>query len=134
MVSIFRIHNSFFFPRSAESRQPMTMRRPDVVTVGQWLLKDFSLKTIVVSVLAIAAFAYRHANQISVVQATTNQRFADQAHLDEDLQKRLDAQREGIRAKVDKETYEADRARLSEQLQGIQLSLNTIQQVLMQHK
>ena len=110
----------------------MTMLRPERLTAAQWLLKDLSLKTIIVSVLAISAFVWRHANQITVVSAKTDQRFTEEDRRDNELQRRLDSQRDAIKAKVDKETYEADRARLSEQLQSIQLSLNTIQAALMQ--
>ena len=112
----------------------MSLRRADGSLPFQWLTKDLSAKALIGLTLSVAALYWRQVNVVSVVSAKTDQRWVEQDHRDDGFDNSLQSQRAIMREKVDKATYEADRTRLSEQLQGIQLSLNTIQQVLMARK
>ncbi len=106
----------------------MTLRRPEEKTLAQWCFEGLNLKTVILMVVSICACYYTTGTRVTVIEAgskETDRRF-------DDTTRRLDAQRDMIKSKVDKDTYDMDQKRLAEELAAIRDSEGRIEDILME--
>jgi hypothetical protein len=97
------------------------MHRPAGLSVVQWALDGVSLKTIILATIAIVGSHATMAGKVSVL----DKRVDIHDHV-------LEAQSETLKEKLDRETYYADQHQQAQDIHDMKISLNTIQQALME--
>lgn len=108
----------------------MTIRKPDDMPVYRWLMDGVNFKTIIITLGIVIGAHYTQGDRITVVE----QRQPEFVRRLDDTQKMIEEQRDDIKAKVDRDTYDADQRKLQDELTAIQDSQGRIETILMDQK
>ena len=106
----------------------MTLRKPDDVGTLRWLTNGIDFKTLIAAGVFVFGASYSLATRVTVIEQDkpeTNRRFEETA-------RRLDEQRDQLKDKVDKQTYDMDQRKLSDELTAIRESQGRIEDILME--
>lgn len=99
------------------------MHRPAGFSIARWAFDGLNLKTIVLLTIAAVGPFFSLRSDVRVL-----------AKQNEEVERRLEVQRELVRSKLDKETYRAEQHQTAQDIGEIKRSLNTIQQILMERR
>jgi hypothetical protein len=108
----------------------VTLRRPENMSVYQWMVDGLSLKTVILLISVVIGAHYAESSRITVVE----QRTPDISRRLDETQRMIEDQRNDIKSKVDRDTYENDERKLQGQLTAIQDSQGRIESALMEKR
>ncbi len=112
----------------------MTLRRPEDRSIVQWCFEGLNLKTVVLLIISLCGCYYTMGTRVTVIESDKK---ADKTETDrrfDDVGRQLDLQRDAIKSKLDKDTYEADQRRLAEELTAIRDTTGRIEEILMERQ
>jgi hypothetical protein len=108
----------------------VTLQKPDDMNFYRWMMRGINLKTIIVFTCVVVGAHYAESTRITVIE----QKAPDITKRLDDTQRMIEDQRNDIKQKVDRDTYENDQRKLQEQLTAIQDSQGRIESALMDGK